>query len=197
MPYRQETFAEREYYHVYNRGALRNTLFYNHLAYRSFIDLIDRYAVETSIQVIAVCLMPNHFHLLVQIGEGGDLSQFMKRVCQAYSKRANRELRRAGTVIEGRFKSKHVKFTEYLTHLCRYIHANPIKAGLAQDPREWPYSNFKEFIGIADDMPCDRSFVNRFFLNASEYEASVIQYAKQTKIGNEELAAGLASFGAL
>ena len=192
MPYRRTPFVVGEYYHIFNRGALRNTLFYNHSAYVAFVGLIRRFAADHGIKVILICLMPNHFHLLVQIMDGGDLSEFMRVVCNSFSKRSNRELRRTGTVFEGRFKDKHVNSTSYLEQVCLYIHANPVKAGLVNHPADWQYSNYLELIGERRELPFDPNFFRRYFRSAPEYEAAVLTSSGQTKIASAEFASHLA-----
>ena len=73
MPRRNVQFIEGEYYHIYNRGALRNLLFANDAYYHLFAQFLDRYGTECRISVIGICLMPNHFHLLIRVDEGGDV----------------------------------------------------------------------------------------------------------------------------
>jgi len=79
------------------------------------------------LDIICFCLMPNHFHLIVrQIIDGG-VSKFMQKVCVGYAMYFNQKNKRTGALFEGRFKAKHIESDEYLMHLSRYIHLNPVK----------------------------------------------------------------------
>ncbi|MCX6141160.1 MAG: transposase, partial [Candidatus Kapabacteria bacterium] len=103
MPARSTIAYEGEYYHVFNRGALRMTLFFNPKMYDLFLKLLTLYAEKCKIRVISLCLMPNHFHLLIRVEKGGSVDQFMQRLCCGYSRKINRFLARTGTIYEGRY----------------------------------------------------------------------------------------------
>jgi len=79
-------------------------------------------------------------------------------------------------LFEERFKSKHVDEEEYLVHLCRYIHRNPLDAGLVKSIQDWPFSNYQDWIEKRSDGLIDRDFVNAHFSTPEDYTRFVLDY---------------------
>ncbi len=145
MSKRKIEFEPGEFYHVYNRGCGRQEIFFEQGNYRYFAGLVKRYAELVGVEIGAWCLMPNHFHLLVR-PTNDRLASMMQRLGTAYSMAINKQQNRSGTVFEGRFEAKHVDREEYLVHLSRYIHRNPVEAELVNRCGEWDYSSYREFV---------------------------------------------------
>ncbi len=144
------------YYHLYNRGAHKLNIFREEDNYLYVLKLIKKYLRELNLSLIVYCLLPNHYHFLVeQLGDhpAGLLPQ---RVFNSYSKAYNKRYDHSGTLFEGRYKAKHVNSDRYLRHLCRYIHANPVKDGLVERLEEWPWSNYLEWVGRRQGKLVDR-----------------------------------------
>jgi putative transposase len=100
---------------------------------------------ERLVDIIAFCIMPTHVHFaLRQLTEGG-ISMYMGNVLNSYARYFNIKYRRKGPLYEGRFKSVLVESNEQLYHLTRYIHLNPVTAGLADKPEEWKASSYNEY----------------------------------------------------
>mgnify|MGYP002626416640 CR=1 FL=1 len=95
-----------------------------------------------------------------------------------YTKAFNKMYQRSGTLFQGRFKVRRVDSDPYLLHLCRYIHANPIKDGLVNVLNECPYSNYPEWIGSRNGTLVDHNFVNGFFTDRARYEQFVQNYSR-------------------
>lgn len=169
MPYRGDLFTQGQYYHLYNRGAGKGKIFFNAGNYLYLLRLVKEYAPKFGVAVIAYCLMPNHYHFLFRQETEVLLSKFMQVVFNAYVQALNIQQGRTGTLFEGRFKHKRVDQWEYLMALCRYIHRNPVKAGLVTKPEDWAYSNYREWIGLRDGALVDREFVQDHFSSADEY----------------------------
>lgn len=91
--------------------------------------------------------MPNHYHLLVR-AEVDNLAVGMHGLAVSFSKSINRRQGRVGPLFQGRFRSKLVAKDEYLLHLSRYVHLNPVAAGLVAKAEDWPYSSYLEYIGL-------------------------------------------------
>jgi REP element-mobilizing transposase RayT len=146
MPRRKIKFVQGEIYHLYNRGAGKANIFFSADNYYFFINKCWTYSKSLSIPIIAFCLMPNHYHLLVL--QAGDISagNLAQRVCNSYSKALNNMLERTGTVFEGRYQAKVVASQDYLECLCAYVHLNPVVAGIVSKPEDWPYSDFHRWI---------------------------------------------------
>jgi len=162
------------YYHVYNRGCNREDIFTNDGNYLFLLRRVKLFLVHYPLIVIAYCLMPNHYHFLLRLEEDGVLSPFIQRLFNSYTQAFNKQQSRSGTLFEGRAKSILVDTDEYVLHLCRYIHLNPFKAGLAAYPGEWPYSNYLEWVGRRGGTLVDHTFVRGYFPTAADYETFVI-----------------------
>lgn len=173
MPYREDTFVKGRYHHIYNRGAGRNRLFFNPENYTHCLRLVKRYAKRYGMTVIAYCLMPNHYHFLLRQNGDVPISKFINVLFNAYVQAVNRQQGRSGTLFEGRFRHVWVDREEYLVHLCRYIHLNPVKARLVSDPQAWPYSNYPEWIGVRGGTLIDRDFVETYFATGKAYRQFV------------------------
>ena len=126
--------------------------------------------------------MPNHYHLLVRQESESPVSEFMQAIFNSYTKAYNKAFNRTGTLFEGPYKAVQVEEDPYLLHLCRYIHRNPLDAGLVKDPDEWPYSNYLEWVGKRAGSLVDLEFVRDFFPRPGEYSRFVMEYTPPPKI---------------
>ena len=147
MPRRQVNFAPGHYYHLYNRGNDRQTIFFERENYLHFLRQFRRYLVEDTLDVLAYCLMPNHYHFLVRL-RSPHLSQQMQAFSLSYTKAINRRYERCGSLFQGRFRAIEVDSDGYLLHLTRYIHLNPVKAGFVKCPEDWEFSSYREYIDL-------------------------------------------------
>lgn len=163
MPYRADDFIAGNYYHIFNRGASKQLLFFNQGNYEYLQRLIDRYSTKYGVTIIAYCLMPNHYHMLCRQETDQPLSKFINVLFLTYALAVNRQQGRTGTLFEGRFRHVHIDRYEYLIHLCRYIHNNPRKAGLVTYLQDWPYSNYLDWVGLRNSKLKDEEFVNYYF----------------------------------
>ena len=174
MPRRHTVFLQGNYYHIYNRGANKQKIFYETDNYVFFLRRLKKYTIQYAIRVIAYCLMPNHFHLLLRIDGDHGLSRCLSQLLNAYVKAMNKKYGRTGPLFSDRFKSILVEKNNYLIHICRYIHLNPLTAGLVTDLENWPFSNYLEFIGKRNGVLYDASFRNSNFQNHDGYKEFVI-----------------------
>jgi putative transposase len=98
---------------------------------------------EQLVEVVAYCIMQTHFHLILkQVTEDG-IAKFMGRILNGYSRYFNSLHSRVGPLWTGRFKNVLIRNDEHLLHLTRYIHLNPVSAGLVTKPEDWDYSSYK------------------------------------------------------
>ncbi len=141
------------YYHIYNRGNNSENLFRQEENYRYFLKLYAKYILPVA-DTFAYCLLPNHFHLLVQIRDltgSPNLSglkalkpsQQFSNLFNAYTKAVNKHYQRHGALFERPFKRIPVASERYFAKLVAYIHQNPQRHGLIDDFRQWPYSSYK------------------------------------------------------
>jgi len=182
MPKRTVVFAPGHYYHLYNRGAWRESIFQEPANYLFMLSKVKKYAKEFNIAIIAYCLMTNHYHFLVR-QEGNDRAGLLpQRVFNSYVKAFNKRYKRTGTLFEDRFRADHIETEEHLLHLCRYIHANPIKHGFVDRLEDWPYSNYHEWINVRSGNLIDRAFVQKYFSTPDAYRQFVMDYVHERKI---------------
>lgn len=176
MPKRRPDYVPGGFYHFYNRGAHRLSIFREAENYHYVLRKMKAYVRDFSLVPIAYCLLPNHYHLLIR--QDGDLRAGLlpQRIFNAYSKAYNRRYHHSGTLLEGTYKVKPVLEQNHLLHLCRYIHANPVIHGLVEHLADWPYSNYPEWIGERPGTLFDRDFVAAHFPNAGDYQAFVADY---------------------
>lgn len=180
-------------YHIFNRGVDKRTVFQDEQDYRLFLyylyiyvtpleKVLRRYHdlpirlfnknVAKQVDLLAYCLMPNHFHLLAEAKERGGISQFMKQLSNAYTHYFNHKYKRAGSLFEGAFKSVHIPTDELLMHTSRYIHLNPVVTGLTKEP-EYQWSSYKEYIDETPTKLCHTKTILNLFPSVYAYKKFV------------------------
>jgi REP element-mobilizing transposase RayT len=134
------------YYHVINRGNNQENIFLNDRDREKFIEYLEKANERYSIVIHTYCLMSNHFHLLVETAEP-NLSVAMQWINVSYATYFNRKRGRHGHLFQGRFKAILVDADEYLKHLSRYIHLNPLRAKMVSSAAKYKWSSYGYFIG--------------------------------------------------
>jgi putative transposase len=119
------------WYHVMNRGRRGESLFRKNDDYFNFIELLKETVNMWNLRVAAYCLLPNHYHLLIQTPDA-NLSRCMRHVNGVYTQRFNRKYRLDGQLFRGRYKAILVEGDSYLQELLRYVHRNPLEAGMVK-----------------------------------------------------------------
>ena len=135
-----------QYYHIYNRAVSKNLLFREEHNSHFFLSKVERYILQEA-ELHAYCLMPNHYHFILKL-TSEQISIAMQRTALSYAKSYNLVYRQKGHLFQGRFQRIHITDLNYLLHLSRYIHLNPVKAQLVQNAEDWEYSSYQEYIGI-------------------------------------------------
>ncbi len=148
-------FDAPAYYHVFNRGVAKQPIFLDVADKQKFLSLIDRYICSSNnesrsdglsypsfdVQIVAFCLMGNHFHLLIYQEDPSQISAFMKSLLTAYAMYFNLKYKRKGPVFEGMFQASHIVGDVYLRHITRYIHLNP------RTYRTYKWSSLPDYLG--------------------------------------------------
>ncbi|MDD5305250.1 MAG: transposase [Elusimicrobia bacterium] len=140
-------------YHALARGVDRRSIFADDLDRTAFLDVLRRVEHESSAEVLAYCLMGNHFHIAIKVGPV-PLSVIMQRLLTTYCMRFNNRHGRTGHLFEGRHKAFLCHDGRYLLGLIPYIHMNPVRAGLVSAPQDWPWSSYRSD-QAASDVPAD------------------------------------------
>jgi putative transposase len=128
-------------YHVMNRGNGRRTVFHKPGDYDTFVKLLAEAGERTEIRLLAFCLMPNHFHLLLWPARDGELSDYMMWLTTAHVRRYHRHYHSSGHVWQGRFRSFPIQEDDHLLTVHRYIERNPVRAGLVRRAEDWRWSS--------------------------------------------------------
>lgn len=123
--------------------------------------------------ISAYCLMPNHFHFLIQQNGEIPISKLFLRLLTSYSMYFNRKYEHVGHVFQDRFKAVHIEGDTQLKHVSAYIHQNPKVAGLVRDLSKWQYSSYPEYLGKVGGGVCDTTKLLEHFSNVSEYQRFV------------------------
>ncbi len=133
-------------YHVILRGNNRQEIFFSP-ADRIYLDqLVGRATESLEAEVHAYCWMPNHIHMAIRVGEA-PLGRLMQWIASRYAFRVNRQREATGHLFERRYRALLVDVDAYALQLVRYIHLNPVKAGLVSDPADYPWSSHGHYLG--------------------------------------------------
>src|SRR5881296_2637448 len=136
-------------HHIIQRGHNRQVVFARDDDYAYYLDTLQAWKTHYGVKVYAFCLMTNHVHLLLEPGEApGVLTQLMKRVAARQTRYVNRLEGRTGTLWDSRYKSSPVETESYLLACARYIELNPVRAKLVARPEDYPWSSFRDKIGV-------------------------------------------------
>ncbi|MFQ5883230.1 MAG: transposase [Candidatus Methylomirabilales bacterium] len=133
------------YYHILNRGLAHQNIFSGRSDRAMFLRLLGECHEMWGIRVIAYCLLDNHYHLLVQTPEA-NLSRIMRHLNGLYTQRYNRRNNRDGPLFRGRYQAIIVDAEQYLLAVARYIHQNPVAAGLVRSPEGYAWSSCRLYV---------------------------------------------------
>lgn len=136
------------FYHVTSRGNEQKDVFKSQRDREKFLGYLASATERYGAVLHAYCLMSNHYHLLLETPYG-NLSQIMRHINGAYTTYFNVKRKRAGHLFQGRFKAFLVEAEAYALELSRYIHLNPVRAGMAIKPEDYPWSSYRSYIGQA------------------------------------------------
>ncbi len=176
MPIREMPFETGSYYHIFNRGVDRFSIFRTATEYRHFISALEFYRYiktpikfshycsvsneaaglvrqkqelgGTHISVFAYALMPNHFHLLVRQDVDDGIHTYLFKALNSYAKYFNTKRKRVGPIFQGNFKAVRIETDEQLLHVSRYIHLNPVTAGMItmQTLSAYPWTSYPSYV---------------------------------------------------
>ena len=148
MARRPRVFAPGLLYHVIVRGNQQLKTFRSEDDYQAYLDRLEHYRTRFQVRIYAYCLMPNHVHLLVETSST-PLSKFMQGLQQSYTQYFNRRYRKVGHLFQGRYKAIICDKDKYLLALVRYIHLNPVRAGLVKRPDRYVHSGHRSYLSIS------------------------------------------------
>lgn len=205
VTYRSTILTNEQFYHVFNRGIERRTIFSNKrefdralntLKYYRYANVpfkFSKFLVQTEenktnllkrfnikenelVEIIAYCLMPNHFHLLLKQIKDNGISKFISNLTNSYTKYFNTKHERVGALMQGIFKAVRVETDEQLIHLSRYIHLNPVSSFVIkeQDLNNYPWFSYREYLSLEKDEFCAKEYVLNNFKTKEDYQKFVL-----------------------
>lgn len=208
MPGRITSLAIGEIYHIYNRGSEKRDIFTQYKDYKKFKQTFYYYQFtgpkprlsissfnsfqpnpqQKLVEILAYCLMPNHFHFMVKQIKDKGISIFMSQLGNSYTKYFNIKYRRVGPLLQGAFKAVLVETDEQLIHLSRYIHLNPVVSGICKTPEEYSWSSYDEYMNI--ESLCSTRLVLNLFPSKekyAEFTKDQIDYGTTLEIAKHQL----------
>ena len=196
-------FVENGYYHIYNRGVEKRDIFLDKQDYIVFLNYLKKYldpilgsdplwrhkSLFNEVDLLAFCLMPNHFHLLAKQKTINGITKLMRAVCTNYVMYFNSKYERVGGLFQGKYKAALILDDPYLLHLSRYIHLNPSEGS---DPLiEYPYSSYSYYLGKRNSNWVKPEEILAFFKTAQKISLkdclSYQSFVEDYKEGPEEI----------
>lgn len=210
--YRRVIFANDQIYHIYNRGVERRDVFTNKREYLRALETLKYYRfaniplklskflsssnqekskiLETItqngklVEILAFCLMPNHFHFLLKQVQNNGIAKFISNFTNSYTKYFNTKNDREGPLFQGLFKAVLVETDEQMIHLSRYIHLNPVTSFIIEPNQleDYLWSSYIEYINPDIEQICNREEVMNFFPTIKKYKNFVMEqvdYARE------------------
>ena len=185
---KREKIEIAEYYHIFNRGVEKRRIFYKRADYERFIksliifntdkpswkasDMEKTGVIPTDdeqlVSLIAYCVNPNHFHLILKEKTKGGISTFMKKVCTGYAMYFNKKNERSGILFQGRFKSIHISSNDLLLYVSAYVNCNSEVHGI-EKAEKYPWCSFSEYMGSQEDI-CQKDDILKQFRNPKDYK---------------------------
>lgn len=150
MPRYARKKSNSKVYHVMLRGIDRMLIFLDDNDRNRFLETMDRMKKEGEYEIYAYCLMDNHIHLLLKEGED-EVQRSLKRIGVSYAYYFNKKYDRVGHVFQDRFRSEPIQDDSYLLAAARYIHNNPVKAGIVNKPIDYLWSSYREYVEFGKD----------------------------------------------
>jgi putative transposase len=184
-------YKDEAYYHVYNRGVNKGTIFSNTKDYKKFLGYLKFYLTKLdlrgqtsqvaptkrlknyadNVKLLAYCLMPNHFHLLIYQTDLLAMAEFMQSLCTKYSIYFNRTNKRCGPLFQGRYKAVEVAYETQLIYLTKYIHRNPLDILPARtDLAGYKYSSYGNYLRKFNQSWIQTDDVLEYFKKSSYQE---------------------------
>ena len=174
------------FYHVTSRGNEQKEIFKSNKDREQFLHYIETAKERYGAVMHSYCLMNNHYHLLLETPKG-NLSQIMRHINGAYTTYFNVKRKRFGHLFQGRYKSILVDADEYAKELSRYIHLNPVRAGIVSRPEEYEWSSYRDYIGKSKSAWLKTDFILGYFDKQVTSGRKKYKQFTEEGIGREEI----------
>lgn len=213
MPGRDIPLVNEQIYHVVNRGVASQPVFLNQRDYLRALEILFYYQNQKTpqrysfvlrlptklrteildnlrkegkflVEIIAYCLMPNHYHLLIKQIKNSGVSNFLSNFQNSYTRYLNTKNKRIGPLFQGKFKAVRVETDEQLLHVARYIHLNPYSGYVVKNLEQlknYPYSSLSEYLGLAETANCQKEIILSNFKKPADYAKFIFDQANYQK----------------
>lgn len=184
-------FVNNSFYHIYNRGVEKRNIFMDKWDHMRYLETLDFYRKSPApmklsdfrrgmvklkkienqtdlIKIYCYCLMPNHFHLLVQQLADGGISEFLRKVADSYTRYFNTKHDRVGSLFQGVFKAKLIEKDKFLLQVSKYIHRNSFTLD-EWEGRVYPYSSYSYYLSREPHSFCNIDFILSYFSKNKPY----------------------------
>ena len=177
MPRRKRVKSKSGYYHVMIRGNEKKNIFNNNEDKFRFMEILNETKKKKEYCLHAFCLMSNHVHLMLSEGID-DVAKVMKRINVRYAYYFNKKYKRVGHLFQDRYRSEVVENDSYILSLARYIHQNPVKAGIVKAIGDYKWSSYNAYLNNNDYFAkmLDRDIILGYF--SENRKLAMQQYAK-------------------
>jgi len=165
------------FYHIYNRGVDRQPIFITTANWGFFVRRMREHCQTSCADVVAYCLMPNHYHLVLQAHTTALGASVMQPLSISYTKAINKQEGRVGPLFQGPFCAKRIKDEDQLVQLSAYVHLNPVWAGLVTHPGDWVFSSYQDYAGLREGTLPKTEAVLCHFSSRTDYVQFVTEYA--------------------
>lgn len=188
-----ELFSPGSFYHIYNHAVGNDNMFKSHDNYIFFLNRYNHYLFPV-FRTFAYCLMPNHFHILIQVRDEQELEKlisqqdegfdFHKLIMQklsnflnSYAKAFNKQQSRKGALFIDYTKRKEVNNEFYFNRIVNYIHQNPVHHGFCKEAGEWEYSSYNSIISVDKTTKLERNVIFDWFGGIEQF----IEFHRQNR----------------
>lgn len=182
MPRTERKRSESGIYHIVLRGSNRQTIFEDEEDAIRFLETLQTYRDTSGYKIYAYCLMGNHIHLLLK-EEQEELGIIMRRIGASYVYWYNLKYQRCGHLFQDRYKSEAIEDDRYFLTVLRYIHRNPLKAGIVKDIAAYKWSSYSEYTG--NSKMIDTDFVLKLFNDHKE--KAIASFTEFHKIMSDDI----------
>lgn len=148
MPRAARNVIDGFFYHVLNRGNCKQTIFHKDGDFEAFLELMKKAKELFPVNIMAFCLMPNHYHILVASLVAKNLSSWVHWFTSVHANRYHDHYRTSGHIWQGRFKSFVIQGDDHFISIFRYAEGNPVRAALVDSAHKWPWSSHRSSIGL-------------------------------------------------
>jgi len=196
-----KSFSAGKIFHVFNRGNNKEKVFFDNQDYRAFLfrlglclGFVEKELNKEKLTAMphsriritdsdkdsfilhAFCLMPNHFHLLIEQVKDISISKIMSKLCTSYSKYINKKYHRVGHVFQDCFKAVLIENNPQLMWVSAYIHMNPVKDGTVNSPEKYPWSSYNDFVNNRNLPIISKEFLIEVFDNSTNFKKQTLNF---------------------